>query len=107
MGKEVWYTYHGYDFTWDSEKGHINPEKHGVSFEEACQAVLNEVQVMEDSGEEGEQRWSVIAFSRSSRRYHPLYVVVAEKGDEAWRTISAREATPSERLRYEEEVGTY
>jgi uncharacterized DUF497 family protein len=104
MSGDFRYEYHGYVFTWDSTKAEMNLKKHGVSFEEACTAVLNEVQVMEEVSETGEQRWAIIAYARSTRFTGPLYVVTGDQGDEAWRIISARIATPAERKRYEEEV---
>jgi uncharacterized protein len=107
MGVNIRYEYHGFTFTWDSTKAGTNFKKHGVSFEEACAAVLNEIQVMERADEEGEQRWAIIAYARSDRFAGPLYVIVVEQGDEAWRIISARGATPQERKRYEEEINSY
>jgi uncharacterized DUF497 family protein len=107
MGKEVLYCYHGYDFTWDKQKAENNLRKHGISFEEACQAVLNLIQVVEDVSEEGEQRWAIISYPLSDRFTGPVYVVVVDAGDEAWRIISARESTSAERLRYEKEVSSY
>lgn len=107
MGEEVRYEYHGFSFTWDSTKAQTNLKKHDVSFEEACTVVLNDVQIMEDASEEGEQRWAVIAYSLAPRFASPLYVIVVEQGDEAWRIISARNVTPEERKRYEEEVDSY
>jgi uncharacterized DUF497 family protein len=80
-------------------------KKHGISFEEACPAVLNPIQFVEDAGIEGEQRWAIISYGLSERLLHPLYVVVMEACEEAWRIISARIATPAERKRYEEEIG--
>lgn len=107
MGEEVRYEYHGFNFTWDSTKAETNLNKHGVSFEEACTAVVNDVQVVEDASEESEQRWAVIAYALAERFALPLYVVVVEQGDEAWRIVSARTVTPEERRRYEEEVDSY
>jgi uncharacterized protein len=106
MGKEVLYSYHGYDFTWDKDKAKNNLRKHGISFEEACQAVLNLIQVVEDVSEEGEQRWAIISYPLSDRFSGPIYGVVVDAGDEAWRIISARESTSAERLRYEKEVSS-
>ncbi len=104
---EVRYEFHGFTFTWDSTKARTNLKKHGVSFEEACTAVMNDVQVMEDASEEGEQRWAVIAYPLAERFASPLCVIVVEQGDEAWRIISARTVTPEERRRYEEEVDSH
>ncbi len=55
----------------------------------------------EDASVEGEERYAIIGHSKKVRL---LYVVVKDDGDEAWRIISARPATPQERIRYEEET---
>jgi uncharacterized protein len=107
VGEEARYENHGFAFTWNAAKAETNLRKHGVSFEEACTAVLNDVQVMEDASEEGEQRWAVIAYALAERFALPLYVVITEQGGEAWRIISARTVTPEERRRYEEEVDSH
>jgi uncharacterized protein len=40
----------GGTFTWNSEKARMNLAKHGVSFEEACEALLDLFHVDEDAG---------------------------------------------------------
>jgi hypothetical protein len=51
MGAEVLYSYHGYDFIWNKAKAESNLKKHGVSFELACQAILNPILLMEEVSE--------------------------------------------------------
>ena len=88
-------------FTWDVEKAVDNLKKHMVSFEEACEVFFDPLYDMkEDQNVEGEQRWVFMGYSKSNR---PLYVVAVEQGEDAWRVISARELTSTERCRYEEE----
>jgi uncharacterized protein len=108
MGEDVWYEFHGFTFSWDSDKAQTNIREHdGISFEIAAQAVANDVQVTEELDEEGEQRFGIISFALSEHGAAPLYVVVADAGAEAWRIITARKATRKERQRYEEEIGSY
>jgi len=106
MSEIVSYDFHGFKFTWTSDKAATNIEKHGVSFEVACQAVVNDVQVVEEQLEEGERRFAIISFPLSECMTVLLWVVVADDG-EAWRIVTARRTTPAERRRYEEEIGSY
>ena len=107
MGRDVWYEFHGFRFSWDSDKADRNLRDHGISFEVASQAVANDVQVTEELYEEGEQRFGIISFALAEHLATPILVVVADAGQDAWRIISARKATPEERRRYEEEIGSY
>ena len=108
MGTDVLYEFHGFKFLWDSDKAQKNIREHdGISFEIAAQAVVNDVQVIEELDEEGEQRFGIISFALSEHLSVPLFVVVADAGVDAWRIISARKATPEERRRYEEEIDSY
>ena len=50
-----------------------------------------------------QERWAFVGHSKSGRL---LFVVAVEQGEEAWRMVSAREATPQERKRYEKEGDT-
>ncbi len=66
MGEDVWYEFHGFTFSWDSDKAQTNIREHdGISFEIAAQAVTNDVQVTEELDEEGEQRFGIISFALS------------------------------------------
>lgn len=108
MGKDVWYEFHGFRFSWDWNKAQKNIRAHdGISFEVAAQAVVNDVQVVEELCEEGERRFGIISFALSEHLATPIYVVVADGGEDAWRIVSARKATPEERRRYEKEIGSY
>ena len=105
MGRVILYSYHGYQFTWDVEKAEKNRKKHGIAFEDACQAVINPIQLVEDASHQEEERWGIVSYILSLA--FPIYVVVADAGEEGWRIISARKATPAERSRYEEEIGSH
>lgn len=99
MGKTVKHVVEGWLFTWDSEKATKNLKKHGVSFYEACEVFFDPLYVPGDASVPEEQRHSFIGYSERL-----LYVVAAEQDhvEDAWRIISAREAEPKERKRYEE-----
>jgi uncharacterized DUF497 family protein len=88
------------DFEWDSRKASGNLRKHGVSFEEAASAFLDDLSVVLADRDHPE-RLVLIGMSLSLRL---LVVVHAEKGEGGIiRLISARRATRPERRWYEEE----
>jgi len=93
----------GYLFTWNAQKADSNLKKHGVSFLEALGVLFDPYYYAEEASVEGEERYAVVGYSKSNRL---LCVVVKDEGDEAWRIISARPATPLERIRYEEEINS-
>jgi uncharacterized protein len=99
MGEVVTHVFRGYLFTWDSDKALTNYHKHGVSFKEACEVFFFPHYQMWDASRHFEQRWAFVGYTRRGRL---LYVVTAEEGEEAWRIVSARQATSKERSRYEE-----
>jgi uncharacterized protein len=88
-------------FTWDTRKADSNYRKHGVSFSEAIEVLFDPYYHAEDASMEGEERYAIMGHSKKGRF---LYVVVKDGGEEAWRIISARPATPQERSRYEKET---
>ncbi|MFC1836940.1 BrnT family toxin [Thermodesulfobacteriota bacterium] len=104
MSREVRVVVQDWLFTWNSQKADANLEKHEVSFEEALEVFFFPYYDMEDASVPDEQRWSVIGYSMRDRL---LYVVAVERGEEAWRIISARPATRTERARYEEKDDSY
>ncbi|MBI5248052.1 MAG: BrnT family toxin [Desulfomonile tiedjei] len=103
---EVAYSVEGYVFVWDSEKADLNLEKHGISFEQACDVFFDVFYRMYPDTCEYEERWNIIGRSHCAHTIHPLCVVAVEKGEEAWRIVSARLASRSERRRYEEDDDT-
>jgi uncharacterized DUF497 family protein len=103
---DVTHVLEGYLFVWDSEKAETNWQKHGVSFEQACEVFLDDFYKMYPEIHENEERWMIMGHSYLAHPIKPLYVVAVEKGQDTWRIISARFASPAERRRYEEEDDT-
>lgn len=91
-------------FEWDENKAESNLEKHGVSFEEA-ETVFGDylARIFDDEEHSiGERRNGIIGHSTNNRL---LIVSFTERPDDIIRLISAREATPKERRKYENENG--
>lgn len=86
------------DFTWDANKAASNLKKHGVSFDEAATAVVDEFAVSRRDHAHDE-RVVVVGMSNRSRL---LFTVIIEVSEDATRIISARRATKRERKDYEE-----
>lgn len=86
---------------WDPEKARENFVKHGIGFEEAREAALDELsRARPDPGHSAdEDRWIVIGTSRRGRL---LFVVVATDAEGKMRIISARRATKRERHAFED-----
>jgi uncharacterized DUF497 family protein len=87
-------------FEWDSRKSRSNKAKHGVSFEEARTAFLDEhARVIPDlEHSEDEERFVLLGISIELR-----VLVVCHcyrESDHVVRIISARRADPSERRQY-------
>jgi hypothetical protein len=89
-------------FEWDEAKNRLNRAKHGVSFETARFVFQDPLHLsVQNRHELGEERWVTIGI------VDRVVLVVAHiysevDGDEAIRIISARRATRTERIRYEE-----
>ena len=88
------------EFVWDGRKAAANRKKHGVSFEEACTALRDQLSATgaDPDHSKGEARWVTFGVSDSGRL---LAVAHTEEGD-VIRIISARLATSAERRLYEE-----
>jgi uncharacterized protein len=88
-------------FDWDGRKAASNRRKHGVSFEEARSAFLDEDALLMPDPEHGreEDRFLLLGLSWALRL---LIVCHCYRGDEGViRMISARKANRSERAQYE------
>ena len=89
-------------FEWDKRKASENRQKHGVAFEEAKSAFLDEnARVIPDpEHSDDEDRFVLLGLSVRLR----LLVVVHcyRQGEDLIRIISARKADPSERRQYSE-----
>jgi len=87
-------------FQWDPRKSRANKAKHGVSFEEARSAFLDEnARVIPDSEHsEEEERFILLGMSIGLR----LLVVCHcyRESEQVIRIVSARRADPSERRDY-------
>jgi len=87
-------------FEWDEGKSRANRRKHGVSFEEARSAFLDEYArvLPDDEHSEDEERFLLLGMSTSLR-----IIVVCHcyrRKDEAIRIISARKADRDEQDQY-------
>ncbi len=91
-------------FEWNPEKAAANLKKHGVSFEEA-KTVFGDflARVFEDKEHSFEEkRNGIIGHSAKNRL---LIISYTERANDTIRIISARETTPRERRKYENENG--
>ena len=89
-------------FEWDPKKARRNLAKHGVSFDEASTAFRDvmSITISDPLHSEDEQRFVLIGCSCRNR----LLVVLHTERGERVRILSARPATTTERLRYEEDA---
>jgi len=95
-------------YEWDEHKAWRNWQKHGVSFEVATEVFEDARYLLELDrvDETGEQRWKAIGSLLTRSGAVTVLVVVhayreADDGEGIVRIISAREAGPSERRRYQ------
>lgn len=88
-------------FEWDPAKATKNLEKHGVTFDEAATVFYDDHARIDDDPDHsiGEHRELILGRSGEGRW---LLVIFTERG-ESIRIIHARQATRSERRRYEED----
>ena len=95
-------------YEWDEHKAWRNRQKHGVSFEVATEVFEDERYLLQLDrvDETGEQRWKAIGGVPTRSGAVTVLVVVhafreTDDGEGIVRIISAREAGPSERRRYQ------
>lgn len=75
----VRYSIHGVRFEWDPAKAAANRRKHGVEFEQACEAFLDPFLRVVDAGdEEGEAREAILGLNVA---WQLLHVVFVERGE--------------------------
>ena len=86
---------------WDQRKADLNYRKHGVSFEEAADALEDTLSKILPDPDHSADEERFIAFAMSSRG-RLLVIAHTYRGDTI-RLISARKATAQERRIYEEE----
>jgi uncharacterized DUF497 family protein len=86
--------------TWDPEKERQNWAKHGVSFAEAGEAILDpEFRMWPDTSHSREEARSIVV--GKTNRLRLLTVVIVDDEQGTIRVISARRATKRERYAYE------
>jgi uncharacterized protein len=99
IAMNVTFVLNGITFSWDDEKAKINPINHdGITFQQAAEAFFDPFLVVVDADRQGEARDAVIGLDA---RWNLLYVVHIERSAGGIRIISARKATPQERIEYE------
>ena len=87
------------DFEWDPKKAHLNDRKHGVQFADAVSVLEDEnALTTSEQAADGEKRFVTLGMDALGR----IVVVVYTWRRDRVRMISARKATPNERLRYTE-----
>ena len=96
---DIHFELHGERFVWNARKAEVNARKHGVRFEEAAWVFLDPLFVLMDAARNNEAREAAIGFDASGRL---LFVVHVEIEDTAIRIVSARRATPSEEILYDQ-----
>lgn len=85
------------EIEWDPKKSKANVRKHGVSFADAATVLSDDLAITIEDQRHTEQRFVTIGSDALSR----VLVVVYTYREDRIRLISARNATPAERARYE------
>jgi uncharacterized protein len=85
-------------YEWDNGKAAVNLRKHGVAFADAIAALedSNRLEELDAKFMYGEERIHVIGMAHGN----VLFVIVALRGEDICRIISARKATRHEQDRY-------
>ena len=94
------YELQGIQFEWDRHKADINLQKHGISFETACESFLDPfVQSADVEEVDGEIRETIIGMTIAWKLLCVIYTI---RNEEKFHIISARPVTKGERKKYEE-----
>jgi hypothetical protein len=96
---DVHFLFGGLRFVWDSEKASTNIQKHGVSFESACEIFFDPFIRIDDSSAGEEERTAATGLTEN---WTLLFVVHVLREGETIRIVSARQATAQERRAYED-----
>lgn len=88
------------NFEWDETKAHTNRQKHGVSFPEAATVFADPLAAIFPDPDHSldELREVIVGYSERNR----VLVISYTERDDHIRIISARVASPSERLNHED-----
>lgn len=88
-------------FEWDPAKARLNERKHGVAFTEAQTVFADDDAILlaDDAHSIGESRFYLLG--RSARLRVLMVIHCYRADDEVVHLISARKATPSERVQYD------
>ncbi len=90
-------------FVWDERKSRSNRAKHKVSFETAKLVFEDPFAIsIQDRTVEGEQRWQTLGLAGGVVILLVAHTYEDENGEEVIRIVSARKATPRERMIYEQ-----
>ena len=90
-------------FVWDEGKSRTNRAKHKVSFETAKLVFEDPFALsIQDRIVEGEQRWQTLGLVGGVVVLLVAHICAEEDGEEVIRIVSARKATPRERMLYEQ-----
>ena len=87
------------EFEWDIAKAEANIKKHGVDFAEAMTVFGDPLELTISDPDHSEGEFCFLSIGRSARGI--LVVVAYTERQGRIRIISAREATPKERRKYE------
>jgi uncharacterized DUF497 family protein len=94
----IQYTLHEIAFEWDSQKAMTSLRKHGMSFEQACEAFFDPFLVrLEDEVIDDELRERILGMSTNWKTLYVAYLLRAD----IIRIVSARLATNTESETYE------
>ena len=89
-------------FVWDESKERKNRARHGISFATAASAFQDSAAVSYlDRVVDGEERWHTLGLIGGVIVLLVVHTSEEKNGEEQVRIISARKATPRERLVYD------
>jgi uncharacterized DUF497 family protein len=94
------------DITWDSTKAQANESKHGVTFSEAAEVLLDPMALtlFDAANSTLEERWFTLGETTRRRLLAVSHTYVSQSEETSLvRIISAREATRRERQQYQNE----
>ncbi len=90
-------------YDWSEWKSAANEKKHGIRFIDAARVFDDPDALLErDRIVDGEERWQAIGSPNGTKVIHVTHTIEEDGLDETVRLISDRQATQSERRRYEQ-----